>query len=226
MGRNKRYVEARLPYEIPCYGVFVPYDKAVMDKLLSKDEKDVELVKQHLANIIAPTKDKESVLGVNNGPDGVLVLIPVKDDGSDKIAVQQIVEDYARLGFSAKVGDRYVLADGRYLDGIYKGFLVPLPSQEIEAEIRRILDAHCHEWNVTQDPKLGMLYYEGDLGGRNVTIAIQNGDWQLSAGLASGQMHYTREVRKHWKDVLEGLEVDIKHWAEEHPGLAKKVHLA
>lgn len=221
MGRNKRYVEARLPYEIPCYGVFVHYDKAVMDKLLSKDEKDVELVKQHLAKIIAPTKGKESVLGVNNGPDGVLVLIPVKDDGSDKIAVQQIIEDYGRLGFHAQLGDRYVLADGRYLDGIYKGFLIALPKHEIEVEVRRILDKYCHEWHVTQDPKLGMLYYEGDLGGRTVTICVQNGDWQMSAGLSGANMYYTREVSKHWKDLLLGLEGDITSWAKDHPGVAK-----
>jgi len=225
MGRSK-CVEAPFSHEIPCVGIYVPYDKSVMDKLLSKDEKDVELVKQHLTKIMAPAKNDEGVLGVNNMQGGILVLIPTKRDGSEKETVKRILSEYAKLGFDAKVANRILYADGRYLDGIYKGFLVALPSPEMEKEIRRILDAHCREWNVTQDPKLGMLYYEGDLGGRNVTIAIQNGDWRLAAGLASGEMHYTREVRKHWKKVLEGLEGDIERWADEHPGLAKKVHSA
>lgn len=222
MGRNKN-IEAPLPYEIKCVGIYVPYDKSIIGKLLSKDENDVNEVLTYLSDIMQPTKDEEGVLGVNNMSDGVLVLIPTKEDGSERETVKRMLDEYSKLGFDPKVANRLVYADGRYMDGIYKGFLVKLPKHEIETEIRRILDANCHEWHVTEDPKLGMLFYEGDLGGRNVTIAIQNGDWQMAAGLSGADMHYTREVSKHWKDLLEGLEGDIVSWAKDHPGLAKKV---
>lgn len=221
MGRNK-YVEAHLPYEIPCHGVCVLYDETIMDKALSEDEKDIEAVKSRLEEIMRPTKNNDYVIGVNGGPNGIVVLIPVRNDGLDQATIKQVLEQYAQLGFDAKLSDKRVFADGRYLDEPYKRFIVMLPAYEIEQEIRRILDTYCHSWKASQDERLGLLFYEGDLGGRNVTICIQNGSMQLAAGLSSANMHYTREVAKYWKQVLKGLEDDILIWAKEHPGLAKK----
>ena len=160
MGRSKKYVEAPLPFEIKCHGIFVPYDASVLDKVLSNDEKDIEEVKDYLGRLMEPTKGNDNVLGVNNVQNGIIVLIPAKGDGSDEDAIRQVLDAYEGIGVQAMLADRYVYADGRYMQEPYKGFLVPLPSHEIETEIRRILDTYCHSWKANQDPKLGMLYYE------------------------------------------------------------------
>ena len=226
MGRNKRYVDARLPYEIPCYGIAVAYDEAVMSKVLSTDEKDIAEVHAYLDRLVAPTKDYGAVLGVNNGPKGILVLVRVADDGSDKTAVRELLSKYEDMGCRCKLAKDVVFADGRYLQGPYEGFLVKLPDWEVDSEIRRIMDTYCHSWDVSQDPKLGLIFYEGDLGGRAVSVCLQDGDTQLGAGIVGGQMHCTRDVRRYWKQVLRGFEDDIIAWAEEHQGMAKKVFRA
>lgn len=225
MGRNKP-IAAPKPHEIPCYGVLVEFDPDIQKAIPDPSEEATAKVKEYLAKVATPTKDMEAVLGMNTLEKGILVLVRVTGDGSDENCVKELVSKYSEMGITAKVAKERIFADGRYLKEPYAGFVCTIPPVELEEAILRILSEYCHDYVVYEDRKNGIVFYEGNLGGRQVTIGVQNGTWQMSAGLVGGQAYYTKDVRRHWPDVLCGLEQDIVRWQAEHPGLAKKPNLA
>lgn len=212
-------------WEIPCYAVCVAYDEKITKKILSDKPEDVEEVKNYIGSLAEITKPF-GIYGVHNQGQGVSVLIRKTDDGKDVELVEAVYQAFHEKGHKTFVAKELFYADGRYERPHYKGLVVTIPPDEMEREIVRILDEHCHEWHCESKPDLDMLFYEGDLGGKKLTIATQFGSGAFSCGLESGQMHYSREVNKYWRKMLIGLEADIMAWKKEHPNLAKQRHEA
>lgn len=150
--------------------------------------------------------------------EGLLVCFPACSDG--KKNADSAIEELVGKGIDAKLNRKKIKIDTRYLDGIYKSFVATIPPYEIEREIIRIMDAYCVGWKATENPLLDMVFYEGELGGgRMISIITQFGDGALSTGISGGNMRYTRDVKREWKNMLNDFEDEIRAWRREHPGI-------
>ena len=228
MGKNK-YIYKPKDYEIRCCAVQVKI-KALdeikltgnwehdsnpenFDKLVSEEQKQ-EMMKP---NEIAKEFNYVGVI-----PNVPYLIVLFKDTDQEKAI--EYYKKMTEVGYEVKLVKQAVYADTRYLEGAFKGKLATLPSDYIDKAIRELFEKYGDELKITDDPVKDLIYYDTDLGGREIE-AMVCGDLMLTVGMKNGNAFITYNPTRDYKRVLGDFEKEILKWRAEHPGIAKPVEL-